>query len=176
MARHEASPIDPFEDEEGNLLGYVTEDGEFIDLSEMPEGEPVLGFIARRRHDAHQQIKRWEQIRAGYDAVLLAKQDEPKATYHSCTIGIISGTYPVLDGEQFAHLILERYEHAFSAKAGADTLAVASVLAAIKTLDRWRLPEAAQALADKATSRKPRKAYVTSATTARPAPPRQDAP
>lgn len=143
----------------GDGLVVDDESGEVVSL---PAGTEKLGFVARKRHEAHDQEKAWGRTRLILDQVLLREQEVPTATYDSVVIRVAGGTYTKTDGQAMADLVMTRVQAAFSEGVTHDITYVVGIIAAATGFKRDALPEQAVAFYDAVTERMEKRPWIES--------------
>lgn len=136
-------------------------DEETGEIVEAPVGGDALTMVAVRRHYAHEQEKTWERARQGFDRVLLARQDTPKATYADVMVAVRGRTYSDTDVEAFADMVIET---------PLEPSEMAQLIAAAKGFKRDLLPERLRPLFDSATAARESKPWIESRAVLKPAP------
>lgn len=87
-------------------------DGLIVDsdgvIVECASGAPDLTRVAVLAAEAQQQIKTWEAYAGALKAVLVAQQEDRKATYGDVLVSINQTTYRDIDSERLADLLFKR--------------------------------------------------------------------
>jgi len=137
----------------GDQSLIVTEDGEIVES----HGPDRLSVVATRRHDAYQQIKRWEAVLANFDRVLL--QNGVYGAFGGIVINSRQSSYTKTDVQKFVEEIPEMSYSELEALARAAS-----------GFKREKLPEMAIKAYDAATARIPKRPWIESAIAHRAAP------
>lgn len=159
-----------FYDLGGGLI--VDSEGEIV---ETDEDNPLL-LLAARRHDAHEQMKGWDDWLNKVDRVFLKQQMEKRQAYGTVVIDVCGGSYKVLNGEAFADLAWELVEGAEPMVIIRRLLQVIAAGTGFRAAQDKRQPElpylepAMAAVYEKAREAREKRPWVQSSVARRPAP------
>lgn len=138
----------------------VDTDGEIVSAAGIDD---PLKFIVARRDEARRQMKRWEELTADLDRVILRKQGDKTVAYGNVIATIRGGTYAKTDVRRFALESLLRLSDGLDFEHPEATDAIQAVIAAASGFKRDLLPESVRHLYDEATATLEKRPWVETA-------------
>ncbi len=135
----------------------VDTDGEIVSAAGIDD---PLKFIVARRDEARRQMKRWEELTADLDRVILRKQGDKTVAYGNVVATIRGGTYSKTDIVRFAVASLVKLSDGLDFEHPEATDAIQAVIAAASGFKRDLLPEAVRDLYDENTTTMEKRAWV----------------